>query len=116
MVKTRLTSDELTAHLFAQFPYILYGELKWNPKSAPAAAKLLIPCPQVKTQTYCSAPACQRERRQLWQRKKFRDDPFYRENLQDAQRAWRNRNPDYLRNYRATNPEYSRWCAPAHHI
>ena len=65
------------------------------------------PRPQVRDQAFCSAPACQRERRQQWQRKKLQEDPFYRENLQDAQRAWRMRNPEYSREYRASNPEYT---------
>ena len=47
------------------------------------------PRPQVKDQAYCSAPACQRARRQAWQREKLRDEPYYREYLQNAQRAWR---------------------------
>lgn len=64
------------------------------------------PRPQVPDQTYCSSPPCQRERRQAWQRKKLQDDRFYRENQQDAQRAWRGRNPDYSHNYRAANPQY----------
>jgi hypothetical protein len=63
--------------------------------------------PQVPNQAFCANPACQRERRQQWQRKKLLDDPFYRENQQDAQRAWRTRNPDYSRHYRAVNPEYT---------
>lgn len=33
---------------------------------------------------------------------KLQDDRFYRENQQDAQRAWRDRNPDYSRNYRVS--------------
>lgn len=78
-----------------------------EPKICPCCGKTFLPRPQVQNQTYCSAPACQRERRQAWQRKKVQSDPFYRENLQDAQRAWRERNPDYSRNYRATNPEYT---------
>lgn len=65
------------------------------------------PRPQVQNQTYCSLPACQRERRKAWQRKKFQIDPFYRENRKDAQRAWRERNPDYSSNYRARNRQYA---------
>lgn len=64
------------------------------------------PRPQVPDQTYCSSPVCQRARRQAWQRQKLQDDHFYRENQQDAQRAWRGRNPGYSRNYRAANPKY----------
>ncbi len=64
------------------------------------------PRPQVPHQGYCPSKPCQRERRQAWQRKKLQDDHFYRQNQQDAQRAWRDRNPDYARNYRAANPQY----------
>ncbi len=42
-----------------------------------------LPDPRVKNQTYCSTPTCQTERR--------------------VQRAWINRNPDYLRKYRKSN-------------
>ena len=65
------------------------------------------PRPQVQNQTHCSAPACQRERRQDWQRKKLQEDRFYRDNQRDAQRAWRERNPEYSRKYRASNPLYT---------
>ena len=77
-----------------------------EPKICPCCGQAFQPRPQVQNQTYCSSPACQRARRQAWQRKKLQDDPFYRENLQDAQRAWRDRNPDYSRRYRATNSTY----------
>jgi hypothetical protein len=76
-------------------------------KICPCCGEVFQPRPQVQNQTYCSAPACQRERRQAWQRKKLQDDRFYRENQQDAQRAWRQRNPEYSRNYRATNNQYA---------
>lgn len=78
-----------------------------KPRICPCCGKAFQPRPQVQNQTYCSAPACQRERRRAWQRQKLQSDPFYRENQQDAQRAWRERNPDYSRNYRATNPDYT---------
>lgn len=78
-----------------------------EPKICPCCGEVFQPRPQVQNQTYCSAPACQRERRQAWQRKKLQDDRFYRENQQDAQRAWRQRNPEYSRNYRATNNQYA---------
>ena len=72
-------------------------------KICPCCGQPFQPRPQVQNQIYCSSPACQRERRQAWQRKKLQDDRFYRENQQDSQKAWRARNPDYSRNYRATN-------------
>lgn len=60
---------------------------------------------QVPNQTYCSSPACQRARRQRWQREKMQNDPDYRENQRRSQRAWHDRNPDYWRYYRSTGPE-----------
>jgi hypothetical protein len=75
-------------------------------KICPCCEQPFQPRPQVQNQTYCSSPACQRERRQAWQRQKLQDDRFYRENQQDSQKAWRDRNPDYSRNYRANNPQY----------
>lgn len=62
--------------------------------------------PQVPNQSYCSDPACQQARRQLWQRNKMRTDPDYRENQRHSQRAWLERNPQYWRNYRGANPQY----------
>lgn len=64
-------------------------------------------CPQVPGQCYCSLPACQRERRRLWQKAKRHDDPDYRENQDNAHRAWSQRSPDYWREYRANHPEYA---------
>lgn len=63
--------------------------------------------PQVPDQTYCSAPACQRERKKLWQRNRRRTDPDYRDNQARAQQAWAARNPGYWRQYRARNPQYT---------
>ena len=64
------------------------------------------PRPQVPNQSYCSAPACQRARRQRWQRDKMQSDPDYRENQRRSQQAWLERHPEYWRNYRDINPEY----------
>ena len=63
--------------------------------------------PQVPEQSYCAEPACQRERRKLWQRARRLEDPDYRENQARAQEAWLARNPDYWREYRRRNPEYT---------
>jgi hypothetical protein len=62
--------------------------------------------PQVPDQNHCSAPACQRERRKLWQRLKRETDPAYRDNQARAQRAWLDRHPDYWSQYRDRHPEY----------
>lgn len=56
--------------------------------------------PQVRDQAFCSAPACQRERRMRWQREKMQSDADYRENQSRSQRAWLDRNPGYWLTYR----------------
>ena len=63
------------------------------------------PRPQVPNQTYCSSAECQRVRKLRWQQAKLRDDPDYRDNQRDAQRAWFDRHPGYWRAYRAANPD-----------
>lgn len=71
-----------------------------------ACGELFWPHPQVPQQCYCAAPACQRERRRRWQQAKRQSDPDYQDNQVRAQRAWRNRNPDYWREYRRQNPQF----------
>jgi hypothetical protein len=66
------------------------------------------PRPQAPAQRFCSSAACQRERRRQWQRTRRREDPEYRDNQAQAQRAWVERNPDYWRKYRQNNPMYER--------
>jgi chorismate synthase len=64
------------------------------------------PRPQIAHQTYCSAPACQRARRQQWQHQKLQTDADYKDNQARAQQAWRERHPDYWREYRDSHPDY----------
>lgn len=64
------------------------------------------PRSQNPNQHYCSAPACQRERRREWQRQRLQTDPDYRDNQARAQANWRARHPNYWRQYRATHPAY----------
>ena len=52
-------------------------------------------------QTVCSLPECQRRRRTDYHRKKLAEDPLYREQCRDSQRDWRERNPQYMQDYRA---------------
>ncbi len=75
-------------------------------KICPCCGETFQPHHKVPTQTYCSSPDCQRERRQLWDRKKQQSDPEYRDNKNRVQRAWSDRNPDYWRKYRKSN------CSP----
>ncbi len=72
-----------------------------------ACGKLFLPRPQNPWQAYCSKKACQRERRRLWQQAKRSSDQDYRDNQKHAQRAWRDRNPDYWREYRRLHPQYA---------
>ena len=62
--------------------------------------------PQNPDQCFCSADACQRERRRRWQAAKRQSDPDYRENQKRAQKTWAERHPDYWRAYREQHPEY----------
>lgn len=63
--------------------------------------------PQVPDQAYCSQPACQSARKQLWNKQKLQNDPDYRDNKQRSQRDWMDRNLGYWRQYRADNPDYT---------
>jgi hypothetical protein len=64
------------------------------------------PRPQVPHQSYCSAAACQRARRQRWQKAKRESDADYRENQARVQRAWAQAHREYWREYRRKHPEY----------
>lgn len=76
-------------------------------KRCTACDEAFRPRPQRPDQQFCSAPACQRERKRLWQRAQLRRDPDYRDNQARAQRAWVKRNPDYWRRYRQQNQAYA---------
>ena len=54
-----------------------------------------------KDQRVCSSIQCQRRRRTEYHRKKLAEDPLYKEQCCDSQRKWRERNPAYMRDYRA---------------
>jgi hypothetical protein len=72
-----------------------------------ACGGLFAPRPQTPDQQYCSALACQRERKYLWHRERMQSDPDYRQNQIQAQVGWAARNPDYWREYRSRNPDYT---------
>ena len=65
------------------------------------------PRPQNPIQSYCTDPACQRERRRRWQQQKRRDDADYRENDVRASKAWAIENPEYWKQYRDDNLAYA---------
>lgn len=62
------------------------------------------PVPHVPHQAYCSARDCQRARKRQWHHGKLQNDPDYRVNQRDAQRAWQARHPGYWRGYRDVRP------------
>lgn len=76
-------------------------------KTCNACGHKFTPRPQNPNQTYCTDPACQRERRRRWQQKKRRDDADYRDNDARANKAWATENPEYWKQYRDENPAYA---------
>ncbi len=76
-------------------------------KTCNACGHTFIPRPQNPTQSYCTDPACQRERRRRWQQQKRRDDADYRDNDARASKAWAIENPEYWKQYRGANPAYA---------
>lgn len=72
-----------------------------------ACGQPFLPCPQVPRQCYCSAAACQHERRRRWQKLRLSTDPDYRENQARARSRWLMRHKDYWSHYRAAHPAYA---------
>lgn len=61
--------------------------------------------PRVKNQKYCGDKRCQQVRKNKWQREKLEADSDYRADKRESQRAWREDNPDYWKQYRTRPPE-----------
>ena len=76
-------------------------------KQCAGCCKAFHPRPQTPKQSYCSSPACQRERRRRWQQARRQSDPEYRDNQLRAQASWVERHRDYWRAYRRAHPEYT---------
>ena len=72
-----------------------------------ACGRSFQPRPQVPQQNYCTARDCQRERKKLWERDRRRTDPDYRKNQASASQAWSRKHPDYWKEYRRANPQYT---------
>jgi hypothetical protein len=72
-----------------------------------ACREWFTPSVRVPGQRYCGEERCQRARRRVWQKKKRRGDPDYRENEQRAQQARSEKHPEYWKQYRQKNPEYT---------
>jgi hypothetical protein len=54
-------------------------------------------------QLVCSSAECQRRRRADYHRKKLAKDPLYHALCEDSQKTWKQRNPDYMKQYRASH-------------
>jgi FtsZ-interacting cell division protein YlmF len=67
---------------------------------------LFTPCPQVPWQKYCSRKECQQVRKNEWNKKRLTTDSDYREARQAAQQRWKEKNPNYWKDYRASHPDY----------
>ena len=69
--------------------------------------------PRLKKQSYCSKKECQRASRQTWTREKYATSASYRQDCQDSQKAWREKNSisDYQKQYRKNHPEYVKRCS-----
>lgn len=52
-------------------------------------------------QKVCSSVECQRHRRTEYHRQKVAADPAYREQCRDSRTKWREKNPGYMKHYRA---------------
>ena len=58
-------------------------------------------------QRFCSSRVCQNVRKAIWRGARLENDPDYRENHHHAYQKWREHNPGYWKNYRATHPSYT---------
>ena len=63
--------------------------------------------PRINNQQYCNDKDCQRARKAGWQRKKMASDKAYQLDQRDRQRRWRQAHPDYYREYRKRNSDYT---------
>jgi hypothetical protein len=60
------------------------------------------PCRYHPDQRVCSSSACQQRRRTDYHREKIAMDFGYSEQCRDSQKKWRENNPGYMKQYRAT--------------
>ena len=60
------------------------------------------PCRYHQDQRVCGSAECQQRRRTDYHREKIATDFLYREQCRDSQKKWRENNPGYMKQYRAT--------------
>jgi hypothetical protein len=76
-----------------------------TPHCCPHCQRWFVPSPYRPQQVVCSAPACQRQRRAAYHRKKLATDPIYRQVVRDSQRQWWDEHPGYQKQRRRQHPE-----------
>ncbi len=64
-------------------------------------------CNKVKKHEFCNKKECQKARKRKWHREKMQNDGEYRNDQKIAQEDWRNKNPEYWKDYRRDNKEYT---------
>lgn len=79
-------------------------------RTCPYCEKRFKPSRSHPEQKVCSAADCQRRRRVDYHRKKLNKDPLYRALCEDSQKTWKERNPEYMKKYRASQRKAKRGC------
>jgi hypothetical protein len=74
--------------------------------SCECCGDIFIPLSTVKNQRYCRKSACQKDRKNLWRKRKLLSDEAYRQNQADCRKAWSEKHPGYWKEYRANHPIY----------
>lgn len=82
-------------------------ERKMAKKICASCGREFTPRPQVRNQTFCSAPECQRERHRQWQKRKRQLDAKYRKVDAEYSSAWAVANAGYWERYRESHPDYA---------
>jgi hypothetical protein len=75
-----------------------------TPRCCPHCQCLFIPSIYRPQQVVCGQPACQRQRRADYRRKKLATDPVYRQVVRESQKQWWDEHPDYQKQRRQQNP------------
>ena len=76
-----------------------------TPRCCPHCQRVFVPSPYRPLQVVCSQPACQRQRRADYHRKKLVTDSLYRQVVRDSQRQWWDEHPDYQKQRRQRHPK-----------
>ena len=74
------------------------------PRCCPHCQRLFVPPIYRPQQVVCSQPACQRQRRADYHRKKLVADAVYRQVVRESQQQWWDEHPDYQKQRRQRNP------------